>query len=293
MHSIGSALTPRRLSAPQPAPAPVAALPAPAPSGTLGTDGFSPALGRYYRIHAAFQAVVGRPASSTELLALDAQLGPMPTDAALQAAVAAYARPLLDPVAVRTLTKQVMTPYFEAIAGALAADPLLQAYRYDPALTPDAKLQLLERAKAVVGSVYQLAPLPTRVLDEAWEGGGYDFDTRSLAITRRMLESATPGDLFYLVTHELTHAFQDQLLDAPYPPTGALGELVAIWRANQPHNGYVPYDPAQGNFDAYANQPLEFAAFLGGNVVEYAVTGANSRTWGTPLEAPQMIAAIA
>ncbi len=257
------------------------------------TDSLSTSLGRYYRIHAAFQGAAGRAPTAAELTTLNAQLGPMPTDAALQAAVAAYAAPVLDPVAVRTLTKQVMSPYFEAIAWSLANDPLIQSYQSAPTLTPEAKLQLIEQAKAVVGSVYQLAPIPTRVLDEAWEGGGYDFDTRTLAITRQTLASATPGDLLYLVTHELTHAFQDQLLDSPYPVTGPMGELVAIWRNNQPHQGYVSYDPALGNFETYANQPLEFAAFLGGNVVEYSVTGTNSRTWGTPLEAPEMISAIA
>lgn len=292
MHSVSNQLTPQRLSATRPTVGPAAPAMPMAPAAPAG-DTLASSLGRYYRIHAAFQGVTGRAPTSNELTVLDAQLGPMPTDAALHAAVSAYAAPVYDPMAVRTLTKQVMAPYFEAIAHALAADPVIQSLRYAPVLTPEAKLQLVERTKAVVSAVYQIAPIPTRVLDEAWEGGGYDFDTRSLSITRPMLASATAGDLLYLVTHELTHAFQDQLLDSPYPVAGPLGQLVAIWRHNQPHQGYVPYDPAQGNFEAYANQPLEFAAFLGGNVVEYAVTGTNSRTWGTPLEAPAMITAIA
>lgn len=260
---------------------------------TLGLDAMSSALTRFYRIHAAFQQTVGRSPTSSELSALDAQLGPSPTDEALMGAVAAYASPTLDPVAVRTLTKEVLTPYFGMIAQGLAADPVIQALRTQPMLTPEAKLQLVERAKAVVGSVYGITPIPTRLLDEAWVGGGYDFDTRTLSITRPMLESASAGDLLYLVTHELTHAFQDQLLDSPLPIAGPLGALVAIWRADQPHQGYVAYDAQAGNFAAYAEQPLEFAAFLGGNVVEYGVTGTNSRTWGTPQEAPGMITAIA
>lgn len=294
MLSISNYLAPQPFSTPiQPMTGPADPLLTPVATWGPGADTLSPSLGRFYRIHSAFQATVGRAPTNSELSALDTQLGPMPSEADLQAAVAAYAQPVLDPVAVRTLTKQVMTPYFEAIAQALAADPVIQSLCYTPWLTPEGKLQLVEQAKAIVSSVYQLNPLPTRLLDEAWEGGGYDFDTRSFSVTRQLLATATPGDLLYLVTHELTHAFQDQLIETPYPLNGPLGQLVAIWRTNQPHQGYIAYDAMLGNFETYANQPLEFAAFLGGNVVEHAVTGANSRTWGTPLEAPEMITAIA
>ncbi|MNT52489.1 hypothetical protein D3C72_1895170 [compost metagenome] len=79
----------------------------------------------------------------------------------------------------------------------------------------------------------------------------------------------------------MTHAFQHRMVSFPIPPSGALGELTDFWRGNTPlTHGYISYTGSE-NFELYAEQPLEFAAFLAGNYVEFQTTGGNSRLWGT------------
>jgi hypothetical protein len=209
--------------------------------------------------------------------------------AAAPAAYAPAAPPLLrledipgTPERMKQLTKQVMAPYFESISMALRTDPeVVMAVAYG-VYSDEQRLRLVERVKQIVSGIYNLPPIATAVLDEPWVGGGYSFDeTYQYTITTGLLRDATAGDLIYLTVHEMTHAFQHRMVSFPIPPGGALGELTAAWRGNTPQaHGYVSY-AGDDTFEAYAEQPLEFAAFLAGNVAEYRVTGMNARLWGT------------
>lgn len=186
------------------------------------------------------------------------------------------------PERMKALTKQVMAPYFDSISMALRNDPEVASAVAYGVYTDAQKLRLVERVKDIVSGIYNLPPISTQVLDEPWVGGGYSFDSTLLyTITTGLLKDATPGDLIYLTVHEMTHAFQHRMVSFPLPPGGALGELVTFWRGNTPQsNGYIAYTGVE-NFEFYAEQPLEFAAFLGGNYAEYQVTGRNNRPWGT------------
>lgn len=186
------------------------------------------------------------------------------------------------PERMKLLSKQVMAPYFEAISSALRYDPEVSMAVTYGVYSDAQKLRLVERVKQIVSGIYNLPPIATQVLDEPWVGGGYSFDQNYLyTITTGLLKDATPGDLIYLTVHEMTHAFQHRMVDFPLPPGGGLGELTAMWRGNTPQaHGYLSYE-GEETFRYYAEQPLEFSAFLGGNFVEYQVTGRNSRLWGT------------
>lgn len=186
------------------------------------------------------------------------------------------------PERMKMLTKKVMTPYFESIATALRSDPVVAQASIYGVRTDAEKLALVERVKAIVSQIYNLSPISTQVLDEAWVGGGYSFDENYLySITSALLQDATAGDLVYLTVHEMTHAFQHRMVSMPIRPGGELGELVDFWRGNTPQShGYINYaDPS--NFEEYAEQPLEFGAFLAGNFAEYQLLGYNNRVWGT------------
>jgi len=186
------------------------------------------------------------------------------------------------PERMKKLTKQVMAPYFESISMALRYDPQVSRALAYGVQTDAEKLQLVERVKQIVSGLYNLPPITTQVLDEPWVGGGYSFDQNLLySITTGLLKDATAGDLVYLTVHEMTHAFQHRMVSLPIRPGGDLGELTETWRGNTPQShGYISYsDPS--NFEAYAEQPLEFAAFLAGNFAEYQLTGGNNRLWGT------------
>lgn len=186
------------------------------------------------------------------------------------------------PERMKMLTKQVMAPYFESISMALRSDPVIAQASYYGIQTDAEKLALVERVKAIVSQIYNLPPITTQILDEPWVGGGYSFDENLLySITAPLMHDATAGDLVYLTVHEMTHAFQHRMVSLPIRPGGELGELTDFWRGNTPQShGYINYsDPS--NFEHYAEQPLEFAAFLAGNFAEYQLTGANNRVWGT------------
>ncbi len=186
------------------------------------------------------------------------------------------------PERMKLLTKQVMAPYFDSIALALRNDPEVSMAVTYGVFSDDQRLRLVERVKQIVSDIYNLPPITTQVLDEPWVGGGYSFDSNYLySVTTGLLQDATPGDLVYLTVHEMTHAFQHRMVNFPLPPGGALGELTETWRGNTPQShGYISYTGAE-NFELYAEQPLEFGAFLAGNYVEYQLTGGNSRLWGT------------
>ncbi len=186
------------------------------------------------------------------------------------------------PERMKLLTKQVMGPYFESISLALRNDPEVSMAVAYGVYSDDQKLRLVERVKQIVSGIYNLPPIDTQVLDEPWVGGGYSFDENYLySITTGLLKDAAPGDLVYLTVHEMTHAFQHRMVSFPLPPGGALGELTNAWRGNTPQShGYVSYTD-ESNFERYAEQPLEFAAFLAGNYAEYQLTGRNNRLWGT------------
>ena len=186
------------------------------------------------------------------------------------------------PERMKKLTKQVMAPYFESIAMALRSDPQISRAVIYGVQSDAEKLQLVERVKQIVSGLYNLPPITTQILDEPWVGGGYSFDQNYLySITTGLLKDATAGDLVYLTVHEMTHAFQHRMVSLPIRPGGDLGELTDTWRGNTPQShGYISYtDPS--NFERYAEQPLEFAAFLAGNFAEYQLTGGNNRLWGT------------
>lgn len=186
------------------------------------------------------------------------------------------------PERMKMLTKQVMAPYFDSIAWALRNDPEVSMAVTYGVTSDDQRLRLVERVKQIVSDIYNLPPIATQVLDEPWVGGGYSFDSNYLySVTTGLLKDATAGDLVYLTVHEMTHAFQHRMVSFPLPPGGALGELTESWRGNTPQShGYISYTGVE-NFELYAEQPLEFGAFLAGNYVEYQLTGGNTRLWGT------------
>lgn len=273
----------------QPAPYPMAAMPvvpaalpaAPTPS-VYGRDAFVPSAA-YASAAPAASAPAYAPAAYAPVYMPDAYA---PSPYALGGSFAPQVLRLEDipgtPERMKVLTKQVMAPYFEGITWALRTDPeVVMAVSYG--VYSDAqRLRLVERVKELVSGIYNLPPITTQVLDEPWVGGGYSFDDNQLySITTGLLQDASAGDLIYLTVHEMTHAFQHRMVSFPIAPGGALGELTAAWRGNSPQtHGYLAYS-GEDTFEAYAEQPLEFAAFLAGNFAEFQVTGANARRWGT------------
>ena len=250
---------------PQPGLTPAAARPTPVSSQVYGQDAFVPSSA-----YASRNTAAAYPSSSSY-------------------AAAPTLPPILrledipgTPERMKALSKQVMAPYFEGITWALRNDPEVSMALTYGFQTDEQKLRLVERVKDIVSNLYNLPPITTQVLDEPWVGGGYSFDDNYLySITTGLLKDATPGDLIYLTVHEMTHAFQHRMVKFPIAPGGDLGELTEFWRGNTPQShGYVSYT-GESNFELYAEQPLEFSAFLGGNFVEYQLTGGNARLWGS------------
>lgn len=237
-------------SAPYPAPS------APTPYPTPPAAAHTPAL------YPASPAATPPPASGFKILSLEDIPG--------------------TPERMKRLTKQQMAPYFESIAQILRRDPEVSMAVTFGVYSEAQKLRLIERVKELVSGVYNLPPIRTQILDEPWVGGGYSFDENYLySITTALLNDATAGDLVYLTVHEMTHAFQHRMVSLPIRPGGDFGELVDTWRGNTPQShGYISYTGIE-NFELYAEQPLEFAAFLAGNFAEYQLTGGNNRLWGT------------
>lgn len=278
------------------APRTAAALPPSAAPSPFGQDRFvpsssyvaasSPSLATAPYVTAYASSPAYAPAAPASAPYAPTAYAPTPNTASTPVAAVPKILTLEDipgtPERMKRLTKQVMAPYFETISQALHFDPMIaQAVAYG-VQTDAEKLALVERVKAVVSQIYNLPPITTQILDEPWVGGGYSFDQNYLySITSPLMNDATAGDLVYLTVHEMTHAFQHRMVSLPIRPGGELGELTDLWRGNTPQShGYINYTDAS-NFERYAEQPLEFAAFLAGNFAEYQLTGANNRLWGT------------
>lgn len=197
--------------------------------------------------------------------------------------------PVSGPAAMGPVSEAHMRAATQAVAKPMA-DKLIADIRRDPALvaalartdmTPEQKLGLLRRLAEVTARSYGIRPVTVEVVKADWQGGAYDFGgDRRFTVTTALLAVATPGTLVYLAAHELMHAYQEQLIDGDVSRApGALGVLARAWKANAA--AYVGFDARRGNHEAYAEQPIEYGAYLIGNHVERQLLGTNSHAWGT------------
>lgn len=182
---------------------------------------------------------------------------------------------------MRAATQTVVKPMADKLIADIRRDPALVADLARADMTPEQKLDLLRRLAEATAKSYGIKPVKVESVKADWQGGAYDFGgDRRFTVTSALLAVATPGTLVYLAAHELMHAYQEQLIDGDVSRApGALGELARAWKANAA--AYVGFDARRGNHEAYAEQPIEYGAYLIGNHVERQLLGTNSHAWGT------------
>jgi hypothetical protein len=96
------------------------------------------------------------------------------------------------------------------------------------------------------------------------ENGHFNPATKEIMINVNRLREESPQRLINVVAHEGRHAYQTHAIEVDASIHHDQRE-VAAWRAND--TNYITYDPAQGNYEDYYNQPLEADAFSYGDFV--------------------------